>query len=60
MTQRELERQVAYTTGESVGTIRRRGFSIVDPDDRELDAVPSAPQYFDWDERSPQPLQLVA
>jgi hypothetical protein len=43
MTQRELERELADMTGESVGTIRSRGFSLVEPPDLE-------PLVVDWDE----------
>jgi hypothetical protein len=52
MTQAELNQAVADATGESVSTIRRRGFSIVTPlqvfnpnanDDYEL------PSVVDWD-----------
>ena len=31
MNQRQIERAVAAATGESLGTIRRRGFGIVQP-----------------------------
>lgn len=52
MTQAELNQAVAEATGESVHTIRRRGFSVVSPltvfqpddtDDYEL------PNVVDWD-----------
>jgi len=43
MTQRELERELALATGESLSTIRSRGFSIVEPPDLE-------PLTIDWDE----------
>jgi hypothetical protein len=43
MTQRELERELAQMTGESVDTIRSMGFSLVEPP--EL-----APLTVDWDE----------
>jgi hypothetical protein len=53
MSQPELDREIAQATGESLGTIRRRGFSLVpampsvfDPDADEL----RWPQYLDWDE----------
>jgi hypothetical protein len=35
MTQRQFERDVASVTGESVATIRRHGFSLVEPEDPE-------------------------
>lgn len=43
MTQAELDRAVAAATGESVGTVRRLGFSIVEVPD-------PAPRTVDWDE----------
>ena len=52
MTQAELNQAVADATGESVGTIRRRGFSVVtplqvfDPDWNEDYALPNV---VDWD-----------
>jgi hypothetical protein len=52
MTQAQLNRAVAQATGESVETIRRYGFSIVqplqvfDPDHDE----PALPQLADWDQ----------
>lgn len=53
MSQQDLDREIARATGESLGTIRRRGFSLVptlpsvfDPDADEL----RLPQYLDWDE----------
>jgi len=52
MTQAELEQAVADATGESLQTVRRRGFSIVqplevfDPDDA---CDPQPPQVIDWD-----------
>lgn len=53
MSQAELDREIARTTGESLGTIRRRGFSLMpatptafDPEAEEL----RLPQYLDWDE----------
>jgi len=42
MTQRELERELAHATGESLATIRSRGFSIVEPPELE-------PLTVDWD-----------
>lgn len=52
MTQRQLEREVAHTTGESLVTVRRHGFSLVtplglfDPDSESW----AEPQIVDWDE----------
>ena len=42
MTQAELERELSELTGESLATIRHRGFSLVDFHDR-------GPQIVDWD-----------
>ena len=42
MTQAEMERELAEMTGESVGTIRRHGFQLVEP--------PMVyPRIVDWD-----------
>jgi DNA-binding winged helix-turn-helix (wHTH) protein len=52
MTQSELNQAVADATGESVSTIRRRGFSVVtplkvfQPDDADDYTLP---QVVDWD-----------
>ena len=46
MTQRELERELANMTGESIATIRSRGFSLVEPPELE-------PLVLDWDEVYP-------
>ena len=43
MTQSDLERELARKTGETMGTIRSRGFSFVEPPHLE-------PQTVDWDE----------
>ena len=51
MTQRQLERAVAERTGESMSTIRNRGFSIVEPQDLE-------PLVVDWDELQAERLAL--
>jgi hypothetical protein len=42
MTQAELDREISRMTGESVGTIRSLGFSLVEPPDLE-------PLTVDWD-----------
>ena len=42
MTQTEMERELARATGESLSTIRHRGFSIVEPPELE-------PLVIDWD-----------
>ena len=43
MTQAELDRELSRVTGESVGTIRNLGFSLVEMPDPE-------PLTVDWDE----------
>ena len=49
MTQARLERAVARATGEDLSTIKRMGFSVVDPDQMEDDPEPALPQVVDWD-----------
>jgi hypothetical protein len=51
MSQHELDSAVAQATGESLRTIRRRGFSIIDPTDPEFDSEPNIrpAQIVDWD-----------
>ena len=51
MSQQEFERSVAQATGESLRTIRRRGFSIVDPSVTDFDPEPNLrpAQMVDWD-----------
>lgn len=56
MTQQELESAVARATGESMQTIRRRGFSIVDPRETDFDPEPNIlpAQFIDWDQADMQ------
>lgn len=51
MTQAQLDLALSEATGESVRTIRRRGFSIVDLRAGEFDPEPNdlPPQVVDWD-----------
>ena len=51
MSQADLNRAVAAATGESIATIARRGFSLVDSvvEPSEPDSIP-APLVVDWDE----------
>jgi len=51
MTQRDLERQVARATGESLRTVTRRGFSVVELEAPCFDPEPDhrRPQVVDWD-----------
>ena len=51
MTQRDINRRVARMTGESVGEIARRGFSIEEPAMPEpIPESLSETQYIDWDQ----------
>jgi hypothetical protein len=59
MTQAQLDRAVAQTTGESLATIRSRGFSLVEPGPiSDLDPCDS-PHVVDWDEVDRQRLGLM-
>jgi hypothetical protein len=54
MTQNDLNRAVASATGETVSTVARRGFSLVDPTVVEHDPNPCTPidvedRIVDWD-----------
>jgi hypothetical protein len=49
MTQSQLDRAVARATGESLSTIRHRGFTVVEMPTTELPDDPAAPQVVDWD-----------
>lgn len=52
MTQKDFHRAIARKTGESLKTIRRRGFSIVKPRIKNFDPEPNLlpPQVIDWDQ----------
>ena len=69
MTQRELDREVASATGESLSEIRRLGFSIENSANVLSDPEPiAAPNVIDWDEhyraelprRHHRPLRMAA
>ena len=49
MTQSELNRAVAKSTGETVAEIKHLGFSLADPDDVTFDPEPDESWYVDWD-----------
>ena len=51
MSQYDLDAAVAQATGESMRTIRRRGFSIIDPEVVDFDTEPNLlpAQVVDWD-----------
>ena len=53
MSQAELDREVSRATGESVGTIRRQGFSMLPlPDDSfDDESDVSTIRMIDWDEQ---------
>ena len=53
MSQAELDREVSRATGESIGTIRRHGFSMLPLPDDSFDNDPevSTIRIIDWDER---------
>lgn len=52
MTQRELERELAVRTGESLTTIRCRGFSLVEPPDLK-------PLIVDWDQLAAERVRML-
>jgi len=58
MTQARLDRAVARATGEDISTIKRMGFSVVDPDQMEHDPEPALPQIVDWDKLDQQRVVL--
>jgi hypothetical protein len=51
MTQDQFHRALAKATGESVRTLKRLGFSLLEPDLGQIDAeaLDVAPQTVDWD-----------
>jgi hypothetical protein len=55
MTQSLLNRAVALATGENLSTVRRLGFSVVDPTaaDRDFDELPR-PRTVNWDSLAAQ------
>jgi hypothetical protein len=52
MTQHELERELARHTGDSLSTIRRHGFSLVEPPELEPLAV-------DWDQLDTERVRIL-
>ena len=62
LSQQDLDREVARATGESLGTIRRRGFSIIDPSEQQFDTEPddTPAMVLDWDNYQPMPLARAA
>lgn len=61
MTQNELHRSLSRATGESVRTIRSRGFSPFDPASPciDIDFVDMPPQVVDWDQVEMERLALA-
>ena len=53
MTQTELDREVSRATGESMGMIRRQGFSILPLPDDSFDDEPDVSTIWmiDWDQQ---------
>ena len=51
MTQYDLDRAIAHSTGETVREIHRRGFTLADPMDVNFDPEPNelSPSAIDWD-----------
>jgi len=62
LSQQDLNREVARATGESLSTIRRRGFSIIDPAEQQFDTEPDdlPAMVLDWDSYQPMPLARAA
>lgn len=58
MTQARLDRAVARATGEDISTIKRMGFSVVDPEHADFDNEPAVPQIADGDELDRQRVVL--
>ena len=59
MTQSQLDRAVAAATGETLSTIRRRGFSVAEtPSIKTFDA-PREPQIVDWDALDADRIRLL-
>ena len=52
MYQKQLNQLVADATGEDLHEIQQRGFSLMDPFDRNFDPEPDdlSPNFVDWDE----------
>ena len=62
LSQHDLDHEVARVTGESLGTIRRRGFSVIDLSDAQFDTEPDdlPAMVLDWDNYQPMPLAKAA
>ncbi len=53
MSQQELNEAVARMTGESIGVVDERGFSIADPLEVNFDPELRRPWFLDWDSLLP-------
>lgn len=61
MKQAELNRAVARATGDTVHTIKRLGFLLVDPNQTLATELPDdGPYVLDWDTMEPQRLKRNA
>jgi hypothetical protein len=62
VSQHDLDQEVARATGESLRTIRRRGFSIIDFSETQFDTEPddTPAMVLDWDSYQPMPLARAA
>jgi hypothetical protein len=53
MSQNDIDRAVANVTGENIGVIQGRGFTIADPLEVTFDPEPRGPLVLDWDSMNP-------
>jgi len=60
MTKSEFRRAVAHATGESMSTIKRRGFSPLSFDLPDQDGDDHEPVALDWDTRQPARVDRLA
>lgn len=60
MTKSEFRRAVAQATGESLSTIKQRGFSPLSFDPPEPDGDDHEPAALDWDTRQPIKVDRLA
>lgn len=60
MTQRQLNRAVANATGEDLGEIARRGFSLVEDElSADDDGHDGVPHFIDWDHDDEAPFESL-
>ena len=53
MSQKDIDQAVATVTGENIGVIQSRGFTIADQLDVNFDPEPRRPLVLDWDSMDP-------